>query len=371
MDNPDLHFAHLRLAQVVFDQGDFDRADELVREAEAGATATKDERLLARCGLERLRQRTQRAISLTDALDEARESLAALERLGDEEGVVSALDLIGTLTFWLGSNSDAQVYWRQALERAGEATPRSVSHVRSWILLSSAFGLTPVEETIRLCDETIAETSSKRLEAMALVVRGTSKAHAGLLEAGREEADAGRALLLDLGERITWAGISILSAEMELIAGSAEVAEEVLAEGLELLVASDEAGYQASLLGARARAALALGRDDEALRLVDAAAELAAPDDFEPHVAARLIHAQVLARRGDFQGANLALAEAGGSIEAVDYVMMHLQLVLARAEVARLAGSEPEEREGLEQAISIAEGKGYLAAATRLRERLA
>jgi tetratricopeptide (TPR) repeat protein len=239
------------------------------------------------------------------------------------------------------------------------------------MLLSWAFGLTPVEETIRLCDETIAETSSKRLEAMALIVRGTCKAHAGRLEEGREEADEGRALLLDLGDRMTWAGTSMIASEMELLAGSVELAEEILAESHELLVASDETGYQASVLSGRARTALELGLDDEAFRRADVAAELASPDDFEPHATARLVRAQVLARRGDLKGANEELAEAGGPIEAVDHVMLHLQLSLARAEVARLAGCEAEEREALERAISVAEAKGYLAAAARIRERVA
>jgi class 3 adenylate cyclase/tetratricopeptide (TPR) repeat protein len=363
--------AELRLAEVVFDQGDFARAAALVDQAEAGASAANDQRLLARCALERNKQRTQQATSLTGALDEARETLALLERLGDEEGVVAALSLIGTLTFWLGSNSDAQVYWRQALEKAGHASPRVANHVRSWLLLSCAFGLTPVDETIRLCDETIAETSSKRLEAIALIVRGTSKAHLGRLEEGREEADEGRAILLELGHRMTWAGTSQVVAEMEILVGSVERAEELLAEGQETLVASDETGFQASVLSGFARVALELGHDDDALRRANEAAALASSDDIEPHLTAHLIRAHVLARRGDLEGARRELAEAEEPIEAMDQVMLHLQLVLARAEIARLADREVERREALEQGISVAEAKGYLVTVSRLRERLA
>jgi class 3 adenylate cyclase/tetratricopeptide (TPR) repeat protein len=368
-DHSELPIAELRLAGVVFDQGDFARATALVDGAEAKAKAAKDERLLARCGLERIQQRAQKAISLTDAFKDAQETLNVLERLGDQEGVVSALTLIGTLTFWLGSNSDAQVYWRQALERAGEASPRVVSHVRSWMLLTCAFGLTPVEETIRLCDATIAETTSKRLEAMALIVRGTSKAHAGRLEEGREEADEGRALLLELGHTITWAGTSVILADMELLVGSPERAGELLAGGHEILVASDEMGYQASLLSGLARVALALGRDEEALRRANEASAIASADDLEPHVNAQLVRARVLARRGDLEGADEELAKARSTIEALDHVILLMDLAGARTELARLAGRKAEQRDALEHAISAAEAKGYVVAVTRLREQ--
>ena len=183
----DLPATGLRLAEVVFDQGDFDRSEALLAEAEEGARAAGDERIVARCRLERLRQQTQnQSDTLREALAKSRDSLTELESLGDEEGIVSALRLIGTLTFWLGSNREAQVHWHQALERSERAGPRVVGHVVSWLLLSASFGLTPVGETIRLCDETLAEPSSKRLEAMALLVRGVARAGEGNLPAGRE-----------------------------------------------------------------------------------------------------------------------------------------------------------------------------------------
>jgi hypothetical protein len=87
-----------------------------------------------------------------------------------------------------------------------------------------------------MCDEAIAETSSKRLEATALIVRGAAKAGEGRLQEGREGVAEGRGLLRDLGDRMTWAGICIIEAEMELASGDAVRAEAALAEGHEVLL---------------------------------------------------------------------------------------------------------------------------------------
>jgi class 3 adenylate cyclase/tetratricopeptide (TPR) repeat protein len=367
----ELPWARMRLSELVFDQGEIDRANLLLDEAEDGARALDDQRLLARSGLERLRQGTQQATFLADALANAQESLAVLEGLGDDEGVVEALRLIGTLTWWIGSNSDALMHFRVALERSAGSTSRALSDVQSWVLLTSAFGPSGVEETIRLCDETLAETASKRLEAMALVVRGACRASKGRVEEGRAEVAAGRGLLLELGDRMTWAGTSMMEAEMELLAGSVERADEVLADAQEFLVASAETGYQASVVAGRARALLELGRDDEALRRADEAVELASPDDLEPHATAHVVRARVLARRGDLQAANNELAAAAVLIEPQDQVFLDLLLASGRAEVAHHSGERAAEREALGQALAVAEAKGYSVTADRFREQLA
>jgi tetratricopeptide (TPR) repeat protein len=369
--HPQLPWAELRLAEVVFDRGDFDDAGALLDGAETGARAANDERVLARAGLERIRQQTQKPTSLTGSLAEAKELLAVLERLGDEEGIVEALRLIGTLTFWVGSNSDALVHFRKAVERGSDANPHAASDALSWVLLSSAFGPTPVEETIRMCDEALASTSSKRLEAMALVVRGSSKACGGHLQEGRDEITAGRSLLLDLGDRMTWAGTSMMESETEMLAGSVERADEVLAESHKFLIESAETGYQSSVLSGRARAALEMGRDDDALRLADEAYELASPDDMEPHAVGHVVRARVLARRGDFEQAREELAAGAALIEPIDHVFLDLTLAFGRADLARCAGRARDEREALELALALCEAKGYTVLASRIREQLA
>jgi len=69
------------------------------------------------------------------------------------------------------------------------------------------------------------QSSSKRLDAIALMVRGTQKGALNRLDEGRKDMAAGRALLKDIGDVIWWAGSSMINAEMELLAGNAVIAK--------------------------------------------------------------------------------------------------------------------------------------------------
>jgi tetratricopeptide (TPR) repeat protein len=212
---------------------------------------------------------------------------------------------------------------------------------------------------------------SKKLEAIALIIRGAQKGALGRLEEGREDIAAGRGLLKDLGTLSWWSGTSMVSAEMELQAGNAQIAYDTLAEGDEYLASTFETGYRSTMVGLRAQAALELGREDEALDFADETERIAAVDDFEPRSRQRLVRARVLARRGDFERADELLREAMEIIEPTDYVILQLDLAFARAEVDRLAGRPEAERVVLEAALSVAELKQNLVAVDRMRARLA
>jgi hypothetical protein len=114
-----------------------------------------------------------------------------------------------------------------------------------------------------------------------------------------------------------------------------------------------------------------LGRDEEAVAFAAEAEQMSQADDFEPHARARIVRGVVRAKRGDFEGANAQLAEAADLIEPRDFVILHLDLAFARAEVAELAGRDVEARMALEHAISIAAPKGHVLAVEQARAALA
>jgi class 3 adenylate cyclase/tetratricopeptide (TPR) repeat protein len=365
--------AQVELAVVLAERGDFAGAASVRAEADGAARAAGDERLLARLMLARAEAEVQDdpTVTLRDAMATAEQALGELERVGDDEGVVWALRLVGAFKAWLGNSAEAQGLWVRALERAENTSPRHATEVLIWMTWALWWGPTPIDEGIRRCDEFIRRSSSKRLEATVLLIRGNLKAARGRLEEGREDLAAGRLLFHELGDRIWWAGAATLMADAELWAGAPERAYELLAEAHAALAESSETGYLSTVVGMRAQAALGLGRVDEALELTDESEQLAAPDDLEPHARRRLVRARALARRGDHDAADELIREAAEIVEPTDYAILHLELELARADVQRQAGRHDGERRALERAIEIAEAKGNLVAAKWARGRLA
>jgi hypothetical protein len=161
-----------------------------------------------------------------------------------------------------------------------------------------------------------------------------------------------------------------MEADMELGAGSPDRAYRALAAGAEVLAASSETGYLATVVSMQSLAALELGRSDEALRLTAMACEIAVDDDIDPHVRDRIVRARIAAQRGEFASADELVQEAGRMIEPTDFAGAHLDVARTRAEVARLAGRSAEERAALADALAIAEAKGHTVAVERIREQL-
>ena len=372
-EDPRRPMAELELATALGEQGELDQALERIAEIAAVARARGNVRVAERARLVALEFETQTAPQrrITDALEEARDALTALERIGDAEGEVLALRLIGSLTGWLGNSAEAAMVWRRALERAGPGSSRSVNDVLGWMVLGAWWGRMTVTEVIRLADEAVATGSSKRLEAYAGVVAGCAMGVGGRLEEGRERIAAGRALLRDLGDLISWGGIAVIDGELELAARAPQRAYDALAGGAAVLQARSETGYLATVIGLQANAALELGLHDEAVQLARDAIAIASPDDFDPHARGTSVLALIAARQEDFAEADRLLAAASAQVEPTDAMVLHYDLALARAEVARRAGRDAQSREALEHALALAEQKGSVLGAERARQGLA
>ena len=92
----------LELAVALVEIGEFESAEAHRDEAAAAARAAQDEGLLARCELARAEAQIQadQSATMQAAIASAREQLAVLERLGDEEGAVWALRQLASFTAW-------------------------------------------------------------------------------------------------------------------------------------------------------------------------------------------------------------------------------------------------------------------------------
>jgi class 3 adenylate cyclase/tetratricopeptide (TPR) repeat protein len=372
-DSSERRAAQVELSVVLTERGDLAGAEAAREEAGAAARAAGDDRVLARLLLAGLEAETLHTPDLTmrGALVTSEQALAEFERLGDEEGAAWALRLMGNFEAWLGSSAEAERLWLRALEQAERVSPRRATEVRMWMVWALWWGPTPVDEGIRRCEEIKRHSTSKRLEATAMLIGGSLKAASGALDEGRAEAAAGRQVFKELGDLPWWAGTAMVLGDIELNAGAYERAYEVLSEGHAELAQYHQTGYLATLVGFQAQAALELGRLDEALELADEVARLAQRDDFEPQARLRMVRARALARRGDLAGADNVMRETAEIVEPTDYAILHIDLAFALADVERTAGRQEGERQALERAVEVAEAKGNRVAAERARRWVA
>jgi class 3 adenylate cyclase len=372
-DSPERRAALVELAVALTWRGDLVGAEAARDDAEAAARAAGDDRVLARLLLADLEAQVMHAPdkTLRGALATAEQALAELERVGDEEGALWALRLVGNFEIWLGKSAKGERLWLRALERAEKTSPRRANEIRMWLVWALWWGPTHVDEGIRRCDEIKRHATSKEVEAHAMVMGGNLKAASGAVDAGRLEAAAGRQILRDLGDVLRWAGTAMVLGDLELNAGAPERAYELFSEGHAGLAQYNETGYLSTMVGYRAQSALEIGLLDEALELAEEAERLAQRDDFEPHARARMVRARALARRGDLAAADDLIRGAAATVEATDYDILHLDLAFARADIERTAGRKDGEREALERAVEVAEAKGNRLAAERARRWLA
>ena len=280
--------AGLDLVVALSDAGEQDRGASLLDEVAAGARANGDEGLATRAALARIELSTETdpTVLMAEALVECEAAAATLGRLGDDAGVVSALRLAGQFEAWLGRANAAEQVWFHALEHAERAgRPLMAADILGWLAWSTWWGPLPADEGERRLERIIARGDrSRKLEAIAVTLRGCMKAMRGAFSEARADVTAGRAMFDELGQRINWAGTGMLAADVELLAQRPDRAEELLLAAQEAFRGAAQTGYVWTIVGFLSQTALEQGRLDDALALADETEQMSAADDFEPRV---------------------------------------------------------------------------------------
>ena len=140
---------------------------------------------------------------------------------------------------------------------------------------------------------------------------------------------------------------------MELIAGDPAAAERYLREGYEAFRAMGERGYLSSVAGWLAEALYAQGRLDEAQKLTEEAQAAATPGDIDAQARWRVTRARLLARGGHFPAARILLDEAAALVSPTSWAVLQAQILMAKAEVDRLAGAPRQAEHSLRAALRI------------------
>ena len=309
--------------------------------------------LLARLSYAHVRNLAEpvRAEELRPLVDEALRLFSDPE---DDAGLVEAL--------WVAIMIEhSALRWRDlkmAVERMVEHAERIGDRVRAaeaLVVLGPAYlyGPFPVEEAVawfehHASEHTFHSSSLGQLEAMR-----------GNFDRARELCRTGRERAYERGQLLLAAEVAMQEAEVELHAGEPQRASEVALEGVRELGELGEQGWLSTVAGHGAEALYRLGRDDEAWKLTETAAEAGAADDVITQMLIRQVRAKILARRGDPAGAERLAREAVAWGEPTDALEVRANAHRDLAVVLAAAGKHDEAFEALEAARAHYEEKGH------------
>ena len=362
------------LAMVLYLAGDIQRARATSGQALEAAEAAGSAAAQARIQVLQAEIDAAREGAWAEALQACQAAIPVLEADGNLEGLADAWLIISKLHFWSGSDP---VRTDQALERAARFARQSANHRaerESTIVLMHNLVVRPIP----------ADEAVRRAESLLQAASGDSWAEAAILgplsllySYVDRFADARAALARSQSEfarsgaRIDWARLSIPGGQIELIAGDPAAAEQVMTPGYDALRAMGERGWRASVATLLAEAVYAQGRLDQALRLTEEADECAGPDDFDAQARWRAIRAKVLARRGQYRAAAQLAEEAVALVPAASDPSELAELLVAQAEVLRLAGALDQAEASLRRALQLYENRRITPLAGQTRALLA
>jgi hypothetical protein len=182
---------------------------------------------------------------------------------------------------------------------------------------------------------------------------------------GRQLAAEGRRMLLELGQKVSYAATAQAAGMIELLAGDAPAAERLLREAHEILEAAGERGYLSSVSGLLALALARQERYADAESFADQGRLIGAEDDLITQIYWRVAKAQVVAARGELGEAARLAAEATELMTDYD----SFDGPIATVEVAPFL--EPKAARGaLKRALAGAAAKGNVITAEQARRKL-
>jgi tetratricopeptide (TPR) repeat protein len=211
------------------------------------------------------------------------------------------------------------------------------------------------------------ERSMRAMEADMLHVLGVALARQGRFDQARAALSESTAISEDMGllYMSQWSKRSL--GRMELAAGDPVVAERALRESWDVLT---QMGLQSSLGETAvplAESLYAQGRYEEADTTLKSLKEEWASDDASINAPRLALRAKLLAADGWTRLAEETADRALRVVRPMDWLCLQVDALIAHAEVMQAAGRQGDALASTEEALRIAESKGYEAAAITAR----
>lgn len=257
------------------------------------------------------------------------------------------------------------------LELSGSSGTRLAQAVRSRLTAAWVFVPQPVDEAIRGIQSLGAGEHGLLAQAWERGVLGRLYAMKGEFGRGRELIRGARQAYLDAGMIQTGGGIAMGEAHLEWLAGDDAAAESVLRQGIASLESIGDRAFYPTAALQLATILYAQGRYEEVREWCEKARATTGDDDLTNFVDLDLLGGLLCAREGLFAEAEEA---AGRAIQLLDRIEMNGIQAYGHghlAEIYSLTGKADAAREHGARALALAERKGDVASAARLRDWLA
>ena len=369
-DPPERFRVLIRLAGCQFETEAYGAAASTARLAAEIAPVVGDLAVhRARLWIASTRGMTDPSYDTGSGLPVAEAAAAAFEAAGDIDGMLDADAMLVMIALnharWRESASAARTGWERA---RASGRDRDRNHFAGLLANALTWGPEPVDSGLRLIDELLRTTARRSWQATLLSCAAHLHAYAGDLAAVDAAWAAADAIRVELGQGIR--GEDFRRAEIDRALGDPGASLAAARRNEALLAAAGETGQRSTIVSIAAQACLALGDEEEALRLAGEGRRLTSPDDAVSQFMWRSVESVARARRGELEEADrlsaaaLLIAGTSDSCGAGD-------VWLARAEVLQLAGRHEEARAAATKARAIFAAKGFVNAVGWADARLA
>jgi tetratricopeptide (TPR) repeat protein len=360
------------LGATLFESGDLDRAEAVLAEGSAAAAAARAPALQARIGVLLADLRNLQGTGNAETLAECKAATAILQAEGDLTGLAEAWMLTGRTLFWLDDPAAAT----EALERAISYARQSGHHraqmrASHWLAVTFRVLPLPADKAIARIEELLqAAGGDLWAEADLLKPLCILYAYLGRATDARTALARSRAIFARFGAKFALAESGIPASVMEQALADPAAAERYLREAHAALRAMSERRYLVVVTTRLAGTLYAQGRFDEAQQMADEAQAADVPDA-DAWSGALNLRAMLLARRGQFPAARRLLAEAEALITPASSALTQAEVLIAEAEVDRLAGAPDQAVASLRAALRIYEDRRATQLAAQTRAALA
>ena len=291
--------------------------------------------------------------------------MAELEGLGDDLGVAKAWRRIADSHWMMHRWREQELAVGHAIlyaERAGDTREADVGADApchgALLRPDPRAGGHPTVSSV------LEETSQNPVVRPAFLVSlGGLHAMCGRFDEARRLLGQGRSLFEELGLRVWVAGMSLVSADVELLAGDAEAAEPDLRVAYEALERMGDHGLLSAVAAQLGRTLCAQEQYDAAERFAQISQELAHSDNVAAQMLWRTTRSKAPTRRQRLEEAESLARQACEITEETDALNSQGLSLTTLAEVLFLAGRGKEAAPLLAWALRLFEQKGNLVAA--------